>query len=231
MSLNKKILDWFSSGKDPVEGLSLLRSVGGNPFLIRFISTNPKSNIKLISDNLKVWLDKNNSPEFVPVQKVATENQRKTSKVIRDEYAFLLNNDCPIELKLLVNQKFNTFHIFSNLHKQLPNCTSLKECYTTSASIIDNYIENRMIFTELDYYRDTKTLLGKHPIFKEFVQLKELRKLSQKELYIKKQSLEHNIWRIKSEIEKGNKPHLDTERRIRLENKESQLSEIMRLTE
>lgn len=229
--MNSEILDWFSSGKDPVKGLSLLRMTGGNPFLIQFISTNPKANIKLITDNLKAYTDKNVTPDRVPVQMIKTETQRKTSKVIRDEYAFLLNADCPIELKLLVNQKFNTFHVFSKLHKQLADCTTLEECADKSAAILDNYIENRMIFAELDYYRDTKTLLGKHPIFKEFVHLKQLRTLNQKDLYIKRKTLEHNIWRIKAEIEKADKPHLDTERRIRLENKSAQLAELERLIE
>ncbi|MDD2799384.1 MAG: hypothetical protein PHV20_12400 [Bacteroidales bacterium] len=231
LNLNNEILDWFSNGKNPIEGLSLLRRTGGNPFLIKFISTNPKANIKLITDNLKSYTDKHTTPNEVPLQLTKTETQRKTSKVIREEYAFLLNADCPIELKLLVNQKFNTFHVFSKLHNQLADCTTLEECADKAASIIDNYIENRMIFAELDYYRDTKTLLGKHPIFKEFVHLKQLRTLNQKDLYIKKRSLEHNIWRIKSEIDKGDKTHLDTERRIRLENKSAQLAEIERLIE
>lgn len=231
LNLNSEILDWFSTGKDPLKGLSLLRTVGGSPFLIQYVSANPSANLKLIADNLKAYADKYAPTDLVPVQRTHTELQRKTSKVIRDEYAFLLNADCPIELKLLVNQKFNTFHQFSKLHKQLPDCTTREECATKAAAILDNYIENRLIFAELDYYRDTKTVLGKHPIFNEFKHLKELRTLDQKALYIKKKTLEHNVWRIKAEVEKGDKPQLDTERRIRLENKLAQLAELQRLVE
>lgn len=231
------VLEWLKAGSDPVEGLSLLRRAGGSPFLIRFAAGNPDKNRQLIIDSVCKLVGvspDSTEPEVAPdidvVSKIeaadlpVTTTSKKHS--IRDVYPFLNQAICPMELKALVTDKFSTFYQYRDLHKQLFDCTNLEECTDTARSLLDNYLENRMIFAELDYYNDTKTILGKHPIFKHRNRLDEFRKMTEKNLYIKKEKLEHNIWRIQSEINKGNKPHLDTERRIRLETKLAELAEV-----
>jgi hypothetical protein len=137
--------------------------------------------------------------------------------------------DCPVELKALVTDKFSSYYLYRELHKQLFDCTNIQECAGVTGSLIENYLENRAIYAELDFYRQHKTLLGKHPIFKHFVKMKELRKKPIKELVKRQRQLEHAIWRIQSEIKKGDKPHLDSDRRERLREKEAELAEVNRL--
>jgi hypothetical protein len=72
-------------------------------------------------------------------------------------------------------------------------------------------------------------LLGLHPIFKTLNKLNDLRQLNVIQLIKKQQSIEHNIWRIKSELCKGDKPHLNKTRNERLQEKNIELNEINRL--
>jgi|GEM_PF-195597 hypothetical protein len=229
------VFEWLRAGCDPVEGLSLLRRAGGSPFLIRFAASNPDKNRQLIIDTLCQLVGvspddafKKEEPETAPAQeevKVKVEAKSGT-RTVRDVYPFLNQTDCPMELKALVTDKFSTFYQYRDLHKQLFDCTNLDECAEVSRDLLDNYLENRMIFAELDYFQSTKTILGKHPIFAHRKQLDGLRKMSEKNLYQKKKRLEHNIWRIQDDIKKGFKPHLDTERRLRLETRMVELDAV-----
>ena len=55
--------------------------------------------------------------------------------------------------------------------------------------------------------------------------------MSVKELIYRQQKIMNNIWRVKSEIKKGDKPHLDIERNNRLASYEAELAEVNRLLE
>ena len=87
-----------------------------------------------------------------------------------------------MELEALVSRKFSKYHAYVRLHRKLRDCTSLEECATVSRELIDSYIGNRMIWEELNYYKENHSLLGKHPAFAEFRRRSELLKLPVKEL-------------------------------------------------
>lgn len=147
----------------------------------------------------------------------------------RSEFPFLNRADCPIELKALVTDKFTAFYAYRDLHKQLRDCTNVAECAETAKQLIDSFTENRAIWAELNYYKEHKVLLGKHPIFKHYQRVKDLRKMSMKDLVLKQIKLRHNIWRINSNLAKGDKPQLDAIRKEDLENKQNELAEVNRL--
>lgn len=117
------------------------------------------------------------------------------------------------------------------LHPQLRDCTSLQQCADISRELIDSYIDNRMIWDELNYYREHHSFLGKHPAFAEFRRRSELLQLPVKELVRRQRQVENNIWRVKSEMAKGDKPHLDPIRREKLVGYERELTDINRLLE
>lgn len=149
----------------------------------------------------------------------------------REEFPFLNEPDCPMELEALASRKFNRYHAYVRLHHELKDCTSLEKCADVSRQLIDNYLDNRMIWEELNWYKQHHTLLGKHPAFAEFNRRKELLTLPIKELLQRKRQVEMNIWRVKSEMKKGDKPHLDATRRERLAGYERELEDINRLLE
>jgi hypothetical protein len=102
-------------------------------------------------------------------------------------------------------------------------------CASIAGCLIENFLENRAIHAELDFYGQHKSVLGKHPVFKRFVKIKELRKKPVKDLVNRQRQLEHTIWRIESEMKKEDKPHLHSERNERLKDKQAELAEVNRL--
>lgn len=214
------ILTWLNSGCDIREGIILLEKYSANKMLIRLAKANPKANkVRVNAELLRI----------AGIKEPPKRESRKTDIPFRTEFPFLSQPDCPLELKALVTDKFSSFYLYKDLHNKLFDCTNEIECANIAGDLLSNFKENKMIYAELDYYKKHKTVLGKHPIFNHLNSLKAIRKLSVKDLILKEQKLEHNIWRIKSELAKGDKPHLKDERLRRLSEKESELAEVKRL--
>lgn len=136
-----------------------------------------------------------------------------------------------MELEALASRKFTKYRAYVRLHRQLRDCTSLEDCARVSGELVDNYIDNRLIWEELTWYKEHGSLLGKHPAFAEFRRRRELNNLPVKELVKRQRQVEMNIWRVKSEMAKGDKPHLDATRRERLAGYEKERADIVRLLE
>lgn len=216
------VKQWLESGGDPIKGLSLLEKYGATGVLLRMYQSAPEQN----REKIKAALIKLSG---VSLDKKPIEKKKSSAGSFRLQFPFLNDTDCPIELKALVTDKFSSFYKYRDLHKQLRDCTTLDECSAKSEELLANFIENRQIYDEFNYYKNHKAVLGKHPIFKQFENIKAIRKLSIKELVIKQQQLEHNIWRIESEIKKGDKPHLEASRKQSLSVKIAELAEVKRL--
>lgn len=136
-----------------------------------------------------------------------------------------------MELEALASRKFTKYRAYVRLHRQLRDCTSLEDCAKVAGELVDNYIDNRLIWQELNWYKEHGSLLGKHPAFAEFRRRRELNNLPVKELMKRQRQVEMNIWRVKSEMAKGDKPHLDATRRERLAGYEKERADIVRLLE
>lgn len=149
----------------------------------------------------------------------------------RDEFPFLNRPDCPMELEALASRKFAKYHAYVRLYKQLRGCADLGECAKVAGELVDSYIDNRLIWQELNWYQQHGSILGKHPAFAEFRRRKELNGMPVKALVKRQQQVEMNIWRVKSEMAKGDKPHLDAVRRERLAGYEKERADILRLLE
>ena len=154
-------------------------------------------------------------------------NQRKKS--FREDFPFLDLPDCPPELKILAANKISAYRNYTRGHAELFGCCNNQEQYNTVKKVVENYIENRLIMREFEYYKRHNDVLGIHPIFASFRKLQELRKLGVVELVKKRDKIEHNIWRIESEIKKNKQPHLQVEREQRLQERKNELAEIERI--
>ena len=86
-----------------------------------------------------------------------------------------------------------------------------------------------MIWEEIEYYRTHGAILGKHPLMAFYARKKNMLNMTVKQLFREQKRLKANIWRVKSELVKGDKPHLEPERRARLAAYEAELAEINRL--
>ena len=97
------------------------------------------------------------------------------------------------------------------------------------SEVVENYLENRLIWAELVEYRDRGKVLGQHPIFAEMNRQDELEKLEMPELIKLEKNLLNKINRTKAQIAKGDKPHLNKERQDRVDEFEIDYRCVKRL--
>lgn len=148
---------------------------------------------------------------------------------MRDEWPFLSEDDCPMELKILAADKITAWRNYSKNHEKLFSANSLEECLEAAKNCVFFYCQNRKIFSEFAHYKEHKALLGKHPIFQELDRLKDYRQMDVLSLIQKEKNLLQAIWRLKRRMGKGDRPDLDESRRELLGSKERELAEVRRL--
>lgn len=226
--MKQTILTWLRAGANAEEGVQLLTEAGAPSLTLRLVKTNPVANRRLMIDWLckKYGIDEDYT--YVATAQVVLFSERKPLS-FRDEFPFLNDPKCPPELEALASRKFARYHNYVNLHKKLRDCTYTEQCAKVSRELINSYLENRMIWEELNYYQQHGSILGKHPIFAAFHRRKELLTLNVKQLMIRQKRLKNNIWRVQDELAKRDKPHLELERLARLQAYQSELAEINRL--
>lgn len=155
--------------------------------------------------------------------------KKRTEKRFRTEFPFLDSRDCPVELETLATRKITSYRAYVQLHEQLSQCTTPEECTRCASELVSCFIENRMIWKELTYYRDNGSILGKHPIFDEMKRRKALYTMPIKDLLLRKKQVEMNIWRSKSLIKKGGTEEIQAKREARLRGYLAELEDINRL--
>jgi hypothetical protein len=161
----------------------------------------------------------------VPVQqatelpKKETETNQLPSKeevgrgaALRMEFPFLLDKDCPMELKVLVADKMNAYYEFKEKHAQLFEATTEEELAAAVEGSVEAYIDNQLIYRELDHYREHKKVLGEHPIFTKMKLQEEIGKLSGADLVKRRNAVVKSFNSAKAAIEKGDRPDLDEKR-------------------
>lgn len=213
---------WLDEGAEVQEGLRLLSLYAPNPIVERIVVANPALGHLLVSALAKYATPRQQAPQGVPPTP-------PVQKKFRDSWPFLADRTCPFELKALAADKITAYHNYTEAHRRLPSCGSNEEFYSVANEVIENFLENRAIFEELDYFKQQGTILGKHRIFSEARSMDALRKLSIKDLIRKEGNLKEAIWRIENEIRKGNKPHLLASRQKRKDAKWRELVEVQRM--
>lgn len=152
-----------------------------------------------------------------------------SEKKLRDRWPFLGEPDCPVELQALITRRITRYHEYSSLYPQLREAQSLTELSALCGKLLDAYLDNQAIFRELEYYQKNRRVLGRHPLFRHFSQIYKLRSMSVRDLLREQQKTRDNIWRVNSELRKGDKPHLEQKRRAKLQEYELKLQEINNL--
>jgi hypothetical protein len=81
----------------------------------------------------------------------------------RKRFPFLNDPKCPDVLKILVADMFTAYGKYRDAHQQLTQVPDDKMAPELTETVLDNFLEDRAIMAELEYYRDNGQLLGKHP--------------------------------------------------------------------
>ena len=138
-----------------------------------------------------------------PIEPVpATETQQKIIR-FREKFPFLNQPDCPDSLKILVADMFTAFGNYKNALDKLHTLgdKDSEEAAGLCEIAVEEYLRNREIWDELEYYREHGKILGKAAKFRELEKAEELSKLSDVELINKRRSAEVNISKRKKALE------------------------------
>ena len=235
MNFNDKVSHWLQSGADYDAGLQLyVQAVGKGHPTIYILRKKSEANYQLLVKSL-CYRAGILSPQFTKSKKQSansspkkseSKEQTAKSKPLRQDYTFLSEPGTPNELKVLVSNKITAYHEYKAAHAKLFDNLTPDEEYANVRNLVENYIENYTIHQELSFYQKNRKILGKHPVFEEMQRLKHFRNLPTVELYKRKRNIEHNIWRIEKLITEGKKPHLDFERKRKIQAYQQELLEI-----
>jgi hypothetical protein len=114
-------------------------------------------------------------------------------------------------------------------HQELFSAKSNHEIYEISRTVVENYLNNRLIWEELNHFKKYGTILGKHPIFSWMHRLDEIRRLKVGDLVNLKIRLENNLVRNRSALRREPKHPQSVNRKDRILRFENELSEVNRL--
>ena len=165
------------------------------------------------------------SARFERIKFVVPINVKRSIK-LRDEFPFLKQKNCPGILKELVADMLTAYDNYTEAHPLLINTSDKKELEALSKEVVENYLENRQIWEELNHYKKTGKILGKHPIFEWVTRRGEIRGMKEAELVKLRDQLKNKIPRTKKTIA-DNPDHKDTaKRQQRVEQFEKELAEV-----
>jgi hypothetical protein len=154
-------------------------------------------------------------PSEVPNTEQQTTNPEQIISVaeaikfkLREEFPFLSDKSCPDAFKILVADMMTAHENYVKAHEELFNITNEQDAFDAADKLINNYLDNQEIWKELNYYKNTGTVLGKHSYFEDQNRQKELTSKSVPDLMIMLRNIEHSIWRVTKKMKDDPKPEL-----------------------
>ena len=121
----------------------------------------------------------------------------------RKRFPFLNDPKCPDILKILVSDMFTAYGKYRDAHQQLTQVPDDKMAPKLTATVLDNFLEDRAIMAELEYYRDNGQLLGKHPKVAAQSKTDEISSMSDFDLAKALKNAMSNISKCRVVIENG----------------------------
>lgn len=87
--------------------------------------------------------------------------------VLRNEFPFLADPGCPEEFKILVADMITAHARYMKGHDRLFEVANKDNdtCFAAARETVENYIDNREMWEELEHYKKTGEILGKHRVF------------------------------------------------------------------
>jgi hypothetical protein len=191
-------------------------------------------NMKLLIAALKVVSESKKKADYVAALLKAQSESKiasvpvnvKRSIKLRDQFPFLKRKDCPGVLKELVADMLTDYENFVANHAKLIDEENPEMVAQLSKDIVEDYLDNRAIWDELNHYQVKGTLLGQHPIFEWINRRAEIRAMATPDLIKLRDALNNNIPRTRKLI-LDEPDHKDTAKRAeRVEAFERELSEV-----
>ncbi len=121
------------------------------------------------------------------------------------------------------------YDAYKDAHNSLFDATTFEQIHQASRDTVENYLENRRIWDELNYYKLNGSLLAKHPIFDWMKRLDEIRQMKTGQLVTLKIRIENNLVRNRATVRREPKHLLTSIRLGRIAKMEQELTEVNRL--
>lgn len=141
----------------------------------------------------------------------------KAAIKFQDEFPFLKEKDCPDEFHILTGKKFAAYYAWLDAHKHLlvnikdtnqdasPIAMTDEEVSEMAITAVENFETNQLIWKELNHYKETGKILGKHPIFLERALKEGIEKMTVAQASKRLNNLDNYIRRDKRNLEKAQK--------------------------
>lgn len=136
---------------------------------------------------------------------------------LKDEFPFLKEENCPDEFYILVGKKFNHYDAYVEAHKDLlvtisdteddaaPIPLKQEEINALAKKAVENFVVNQQIWDELNHYKETGKVLGKHPVFVEYKLKEKVESLTVEDVTKRVTLLDGYIRRDTKKLEKAQK--------------------------
>lgn len=124
----------------------------------------------------------------------------------REEFPFLNEKDCPNEFKILVSDMFSAYDLYRESHEMLvqtPDDVATEETFMWAKTAVENFLDNREMWEELEYYRENRKILGKAKIMQELSERADIKSLSDLELVKQLNNAKSNISKGKNDMGKA----------------------------
>jgi len=200
---------------------------------------------KLMSKPVKVVSSKTATPKIEEKKGPALEVKKKVvpeshaksveptaakqNVKLRDEFPFLNDPACPSELKVLVSDKITAHYNYLEGRKDLFTAKTNKEQLAAAKKTVESFLENKMIYQELDHYKKHIQILGRHKLFERVKRLEEFNNMRTEDLCELRDNISHSIWRNDKLIKDGKNPKLNQSRTEKIENYSWEFAEIEKI--
>lgn len=167
--------------------------------------------------------------EITEAAKKAVEASPTAKKMIRfrEKFKFLDQPDCPDELKVLVSDMFTVLGKYKDAHAKLaamPDDADLNETARLAEECVENYLANREMWEELEYYQEHGEVLGKCAKLRALKEAQTVAAMDDLELTRRYSSAQTNTSKQRKrlkEAEKAKDQEKITEARLALDKWES----------
>jgi len=151
--------------------------------------------------------------------------------LLREEFAFLGEKDCPDEFKVLVADMITAHEKYIKGHELLYHVAnkSNSDCFAAAELVVENYLNNRAIWAELEHYKKTGTILGLHPAFDKFRRREEIENMNAEDLLKLYRNLPRNISRDKIKVKENRDSEENKERLDRIAEREAEMKLVKRI--
>lgn len=121
----------------------------------------------------------------------------------RDEYPFLDIETTPMEIKALVTDKISAYKSYAAAHAEILTAADNGEAedrlFELGKEALAKWTLNQEIKDELDYYRDSGKILGKHASLSDLKMKQDVGEMSEAELFKSRSNAQKSISRYKGQ--------------------------------